>query len=205
MNPIYAGIHYTGKCVCPMCGKQFLRTQHWIYVRKYTVCCSWTCYQKAKSLTLTELKKKNNGQKGLKQMTCGKKVILTAEQEDRVRQMIAEGQSYKKISVILGVSECTVARICRDLGISSQRAYSTKTPAEQPAETPTETPAAPALKVTSVQGEKASYSIDDKGFLVVRIISDGFHSALTIRASDAPALIAEMTQAVAMLGAGANE
>jgi len=201
MNPIYAGIHYTGKCVCPMCGKQFLRTQHWIYVRKYTVCCSWTCYQKAKSLTLTELKKKNNGQKGLKQMTCGKKVILTTEQEDRVRQMIADGQSYKKISVILGVSECTVARICRDLGISSQRAYSTKTPAEQPAETP----AAPALKVTSVQGEKASYSIDDKGYLVAHVDSDGFLSVLTIKISSVPALIAEMTQAVAMLGAGANE
>ena len=201
MNPIYTGIHYTAQCTCPMCGKQFLRTQHWIYVRKYTVCCSWTCYQKAKSLTLTELKKKNNGQKGLKQMTCGKKVILTTEQEDRVRQMIADGQSYKKISVILGVSECTVARICRDLGISSQRAYSTKTPAEQPAETP----AAPALKVTSVQGEKASYSIDDKGYLVAHVDSDGFLSVLTIKISSVPALIAEMTQAVAMLGAGANE
>jgi hypothetical protein len=43
----FDGIFSGTKAICPVCGKEFVYTDRWVYKHKGLYCCSYTCMRKA--------------------------------------------------------------------------------------------------------------------------------------------------------------
>jgi len=71
--------------VCPICGKEFIARDEWVYKRNGRFYCSWHCYR-----------------------DTSKKKTDRAEQRERICQAIKDGLTNSEIMKLLGEHSATI-------------------------------------------------------------------------------------------------